>query len=104
MVTIDLQKWIAYQIWLGFKNQNQIPYAMALGDLIDPRADRLRRDFPRILCLIETHAIMHQKSREKVGGWIQANLDDYREVYKLVNNSISSRLWVHQLPGALGRL
>jgi hypothetical protein len=53
-------------------------------------AVRLRRDFGAVLNLIQTHAILHQASREKdEEGHIVAALDDYARVRALVDDLIS---------------
>jgi hypothetical protein len=65
-------------------------YAPALADLVPPAAVRLRRDFGAVLNLIQTHAILHQASREKnEEGHIVATLDDYARVRDLVDDLIS---------------
>ena len=53
-------------------------------------AVRLRRDFGAVLNLIQTHAILHQASRERnAEGHIVATLDDYARVRELIDDLIS---------------
>lgn len=67
-----------------------IPFAADLAELIPPVAVRLRRDFRSILRLIETHAILHQATRERDDqGRIVATEDDYDVVRALVSDLIS---------------
>jgi hypothetical protein len=67
-----------------------IPYAPALAELVPPVAVRLRRDFGAVLNLIQTHAILHQASRERnEEGHVIATLDDYARVRDLVDDLIS---------------
>ena len=89
----DLTPWHALQDWLAgpaAERKVAIPYAPALADLVPPVAVRLRRDFGAVLNLIQTHAILHQASREKnEEGHIVATLDDYARVRDLVDDLIS---------------
>ncbi|MCC6982497.1 MAG: MarR family transcriptional regulator [Bauldia sp.] len=66
----------------------EIPFAMALADLIEPIAVRMRRDFATLLSLIRAHALLHQKSRDTdAAGRIVADIADYaavRDLYTLV--------------------
>jgi phage/plasmid primase-like uncharacterized protein len=82
----DLQEWLATQ-----KNQVTIPYAEYLADHIPPVAVRLRRDFRSILRLIDTHAILHQKTRPRdAQGRIVAIEADYLAVRGLVADLVSA--------------
>ena len=57
---------------------------------MQPRALRLRRDFPTIRALIDTHAIRHQATRERdANGNIVATLDDYTAIHDLVADLIN---------------
>lgn len=88
---IDLSKWIAFQKWLASEPKNVlIPYADKLSDRVPPYACRLRRDFPQVLALIKTHALLHQLHRERdEKGNIIANLDDYRRITELTSGVIA---------------
>lgn len=82
----DLQEWLTTA-----EHRVKVPYAEYLAEYIPPVAVRLRRDFRAILRLIETHAILHQCTREKdEQGRILANVDDYRAVRALVADLIAN--------------
>jgi hypothetical protein len=89
----DLTPWRALQDWLAgpaAERKVAIPYAPALAELVPPVAVRLRRDFGAVLNLIQTHAILHQASREKdEEGHIVATLHDYARVRDLIDDLIS---------------
>jgi hypothetical protein len=83
----DLTPWLASP---AAERKVAIPYAPALAELVPPVAVRLRRDFGAVLNLIQTHAILHQASREKdEEDHIVATLDDYARVRDLVDDLIS---------------
>jgi energy-coupling factor transporter ATP-binding protein EcfA2 len=86
-----LAPWHAFQTWLtGAEHQVTIPYARALAELTPAVAVRLRRDFGTLLALIETHAILHQATREKdEHGRIIATITDYAVVRELVVDVMS---------------
>jgi hypothetical protein len=89
----DLTPWLAFQDWLAgpaAERKVAIPYAPALAELVPPVAVRLRRDFGAVLNLIQTHAILHQASRDKnEEGHIVATLHDYARVRDLIGDLIS---------------
>jgi hypothetical protein len=87
----ELDPWHALQEWVSFANHRVvIPYATALAELVPPVACRLRRDFKAILNLIKSHAILHQKTRDKdKKGRIIAEFVDYRRVRRLINGLVS---------------
>jgi len=81
-----VEEWHALQVWLeGSEHRVSIPYAESLARLTPPTATRMRRDFPRLLRLIEGHTILHQAARERdAQGRIIATLADYAAVRGLV--------------------
>jgi hypothetical protein len=87
----NLAEWLALQEWISTAEHRVfIPYAAGLAEKIPPVAVRLRRDFPAILGLIESHAILHQLSRERTDeGWIVATEEDYQVVRDLVADLVS---------------
>jgi hypothetical protein len=91
--TTDFTPWHALQEWLASpaaERKVAIPYAPTLAELVPPIAVRLRRDFGAVLNLIQTHAILHQASRERNGeGHVVATLDDYARVRDLVDDLVS---------------
>ena len=61
-----------------------IPYAEYLAERYPTDKIRSRRDFSKLLKLIEAHCLLYQKQREKdKEGRLIATLEDYEEVYKL---------------------
>jgi hypothetical protein len=67
-----------------------IPYARQLADAIAPAATRLRRDFPAVLGLIRSHALLHRATRElDPDGRTIASIEDYSVVRALVGTLIS---------------
>lgn len=89
--TIDFQEWHNFQDWLTkAEHRVFIPFARFLAERIPPVAVRLRRDFKAILRLVETHAILHQHSRERdEDGRIIATEVDYLTVRDLVADLIA---------------
>ncbi|MHB1295305.1 MAG: hypothetical protein ACYC4R_09980 [Anaerolineae bacterium] len=84
---VDLATWHALQTWLelGACHEVTIPFAHRLAAGTHPTAVRLRRDFGRVLVLIQAHALLHQANRQRdAQGRIIATVDDYAAVYKLV--------------------
>ena len=88
---VDLDEWVQLQRWLqGANRRVTIPYGSRLADLVPPVAVRMRRDFGAVLALIRAHAVLHQLSRDTDDrGQIVANVDDYREVRRLVHGAVS---------------
>ncbi len=86
-----LARWHALQTWLASTPARvSVPYAKVLARLIPPVAVRLRRDFKSILILIQAHALLHQKRRQRDGrGRIVATLDDYAVVRELVADLVA---------------
>lgn len=93
---VDLQRWRDLQEWLATGDQRvAVPYARALARLIPPVAVRLRRDFPMLLTLIETHAFLHQATRQRdTAGRIVATIEDYSVVRDLVADLIADSIEV----------
>jgi 5S rRNA maturation endonuclease (ribonuclease M5) len=87
----DVGEWLTYARWIVAANHAVvIPYAGYLANTIPPVAVRLRRDFRSLLRLIETHAILHQLSRETdAAGRIIATEADYLAVRGLVADIVS---------------
>jgi hypothetical protein len=82
----DLQRWLATA-----ERRVAIPFAEFLAENIPPVAVRLRRDFRAILRLIDTHALLHQLSRDKdAQGRIIATVADYAAVRGLIIDLISA--------------
>lgn len=82
---IDTDEWHALQEWIAGADHNVvISYFETLVDRIPAVAPRLQRDVPTLKSLIESHAILHQQSRERdASGRIVATLDDYAVVRHL---------------------
>jgi hypothetical protein len=92
VAAVDYESWQTFQRWLKARPTTvSIPFADALVDLIPPAAVRLRRDFGTLLALIQTHALVHQTSRERdVQLRLVAELEDYEAVYELVADLIAA--------------
>jgi hypothetical protein len=57
-----------------------IPYAHVLADLIPANDVRMHRDFPQLLTVIQTLAVLHQRRRERdCQGRIIATIADYAQ-------------------------
>lgn len=87
----DLEPWHALQSWLELAAERgvTIPYAHDLASLSNPRAVRLRRDFGKVLTLVQAHALLHQTHRERnPEGRVVATLADYSAVHALVSDII----------------
>jgi hypothetical protein len=67
-----------------------IPFSTALAQECAPVVVRIRRDFPMVLTLIESHAILnaHHRSRDSEGRVI-ASIADYEAIYSLVSELLS---------------
>jgi hypothetical protein len=88
----DLEPWHALQAWLELAGSRDvtIPYAHELARECKASAVRLRRDFGKVLTLIQTHAMIHQVNRERdAQGRIVATLADYTAVHGLVSDIIN---------------
>jgi hypothetical protein len=87
----DLGEWVRFQEWITQANHKVVvPFAEDLSKVVPPVAVRLRRDWNAILGLIESHAILHQLSREQDSrGRIIATETDYIAVRDLVIDLIS---------------
>lgn len=88
----DLRPWHALQTWLqlGGAREVSIPYAHELAANTKPKAVRMRRDFAKVLTLIQAHAVLHQASRERdAHGRIVASFEDYAAVHELVRDLVS---------------
>lgn len=89
--TVDFTPWHGLQDWLATQKKDVvIPYASYLAENIPAVAVRLRRDFRSLLRLIETHALLHQCTREQdSAGHIIAIAADYLAVRELVADLIA---------------
>lgn len=67
-----------------------VPFAPDLVDLIDLRAVRMRRDFSAVLTLVQSHALLHEASRDRDStGRVLATIADYAAAYRLVAGAIA---------------
>jgi hypothetical protein len=77
----------AAQQWLAVAGVRDVvvPFAIALAFLIQSREVRMRRDFTQLLTLIQTHAMLHQCTRDRdADGRIIATISDYTAIRDLV--------------------
>jgi hypothetical protein len=65
--------------------RSQFTFAERLAALVPHDQVRMRRDFTQLLTLIQAHAVLYQRQRERADdSRIIATIDDYRAVYELV--------------------
>jgi hypothetical protein len=97
---VDMSPWRALQEWIaGGSEEVDVPFAPALADAIPASGVRLRRDFPAVLNLIHSHALLHQASRERdAAGRIVATLDDYATVRALVADLVAEGVGIAVSP------
>lgn len=90
----DLVRFIALQRIIEIENPEVIiPYAEKLAGMTNPMAIRLRRDFPMVLNLIKTHAVLHARNRDRDSqGRVLATFADYETVYDLVADLLDAML------------
>jgi hypothetical protein len=70
-----------------------IPYAKVLAERLPNSDFRVTRDFPQLLTLLRTHALMHQINRDTdSNGQVIANSDDYAVVYGLIHEQLAQGL------------
>jgi hypothetical protein len=82
----DLAPWLAAQRWLATHGDREviIPFAPKIAPHFPNKQVRARRDFTQLLSLIETHALLCQRQRERDrAGRIIADVRDYRGIYEL---------------------
>jgi len=67
-----------------------IPYAEDLAESFPGDRVRSRRDFPKLLALIETSAYLHQQRRQTQDHAVIATPDDYLVAKRLFENSYAT--------------
>ncbi len=85
------ETWLALQRWLGELGVTQavIPYAGWLADRLPDHPLRLRRDFGRLLALIEVIALLYQRQRERDPlGRVIATAADYAMAATLLGDIV----------------
>jgi hypothetical protein len=78
--TVDVTPWQIAQEWIALAGATEavVPFAPILAKAMPNKPLRLRRDFPRLLALIEVVAVLHQLQREcDQDGRVIATLADY---------------------------
>ena len=89
---VHFESWHELQYWLAMSGENRvvIPFVRQLASLMPNVATRLRRDFVSVLCLIRSHALLHQETRERDDqGRIIATIADYAAVHGLLDEIVS---------------
>ena len=84
---LSVEQFRAAQEWLVVAGERQvvIPWGEALQELLSDREVRMRRDLTQLMTLIEAHALLHQRNRERhADGRVVATLEDYAAVRALV--------------------
>jgi hypothetical protein len=87
----DHGRWQAHAEWIALGGREvNVPFASILAAMIDPAAVRLRRDFPSLLSLIETHVLLHQNTRDRdERGRVLAAITDYAQVHRLTADIVA---------------
>ena len=87
----ELAPWHALQQYIANSPAAvSMPYKLLLAELIPPVTVRLRRDVGKLLRLIETHALLHQATRDRdATGATVATLTDYATVRSLVHDLLT---------------
>ncbi len=82
----EIEKFHSYQRWLAAKNSRVlIPFAQILAEMLPAKAVRERRDFPQLLTVVRTLALMAQHNRPLAeDGSIVAMLDDYSRARRIM--------------------
>jgi hypothetical protein len=95
LVAPDLSQWVALQRWLELAGERRvvIPFANALADLVPAGAVRMRRDFPQLLTVIQTIALLHQGLRDRdPQGRIIATPEDYAQARWLLEETFTGTI------------
>ena len=96
IVEPDTTAWAALQTWLGLAGERSVhvPFAEALAELVPDSSVRLRRDFAQLLALVQTLALLSQRSRERnERGAIVASLEDYVAVRWLLEEVFATTVY-----------
>jgi hypothetical protein len=83
----DTDPWQRAHEWLDLAGARDavVPFAEILAEAIPDKPLRLRRDFSRLLQLIQVSAVLHQCQRERDGdGRVVATVADYAMIRELV--------------------
>jgi hypothetical protein len=93
---LDTEPWFALYDYVNSGSKMVvIPYAGEIARKLPKTHDRIKRDFPQVLSLIQASALMHSCRRDRdQDGRVVANVDDYALVRRLVNEPISHGLEV----------
>lgn len=71
----------------------KIPYLRKIAEELPVSHDQIKRLFPQLISLIGIFALINQNRRERnADGYLIADIDDYEEVYRLVDPHISDSL------------
>lgn len=92
-INVDLSRWHSLQKWLELSGERRviIPYAQNLAHLTPPISVRMRRDFGKIIGLIQAHAVLYQCQRNRdSAGRIVATIEDYKSVFFVMAESINN--------------
>ncbi len=91
---IDTKPWHELDAYIRKHDKRvSIPFLNALARSLPVTHNRVVRDFPHVLSLIEAHALLHQRGRGRTDdGSIIATVDDYAAVRALVDKPLSQGL------------
>ncbi|MBM4434312.1 MAG: hypothetical protein FJ028_04245 [Chloroflexi bacterium] len=88
-----LQPWIELQQWLAGHGSSRVvvPYARTLAGLFTAATPRARRDFSKVLTLVQAIALLHQATRHIEHGVVKAKRRDYRAAYELLQDLVAEQ-------------
>jgi hypothetical protein len=109
---IDTGPWFALDAMVRSNDKTvTVPFSETLARKLPRTHNRVMRDFPHVISLIQAHALVHQCTRERDDdGSIIATVDDYGAVRDLVEKPLSEGLEtavrqnVREVVEAVGRL
>lgn len=71
----------------------EVPFASALVGSLPVSHHRILRDFPKVISLIKSVALLHEDARDRGSdGQVLANIEDYRTVWELICPTLSQGL------------
>jgi hypothetical protein len=89
----DLSQWHALHEYVCSGGvEVTIPYRRELLSKLPRSHSRVLRDGPKVLALIQAHALLHQCTRERLGDKVVATPEDYEAIYRLVSKPLAYNL------------
>ncbi len=89
----DLSQWHALHDYVCSGSvEVTIPYRRELLSKLPRSHSRVLRDGPKVLALIQAHALLHQCTRERFEDKVVATPGDYEAIYRLVSKPLAYNL------------